>query len=124
MFWGIGFYRSDPFKALMSLSFRTESIEVDGKPLNGALTEMENSVLAFFWEGDKPKLGSLTVTLPDRTASQLLGDRDEILSKMVGERLVSRYGKLALVSTNLSLGFSHGRVLIDLADRLAGLKDE
>ncbi|MCW4049708.1 MAG: proteasome assembly chaperone 4 family protein [Candidatus Bathyarchaeota archaeon] len=108
----------------MSLQFSTESIEVEGKTLNGALTELENAVLLLVWMGDKPKLGSLTVTVPDRTSSQLLGDRDEVLSRMVGERLASRYGKLILVSSNLPIDFQAGRELLDLINRLVGEIDE
>ena len=47
--------------------------------------ELENAVIALFWVGEKPKLGSLSVTLPDKSSSQLLGDRDELLSKMADE---------------------------------------
>ena len=52
---------------------------VEDKVLHGALSELENAVIAFFWVGDKPKMGSLSASLPDRSGSQLLGDRDEML---------------------------------------------
>ena len=72
----------------MSLSFSTKSVEIDEWVLNGSLGELENAVLAIFWVGLKPKLGSLSITLPDKTSSQLLGDRDEMISKMIGERIL------------------------------------
>lgn len=106
----------------MTLNYKTESITVDGKPLYGALTELENAVFALFWEGENPRLGSVTVTLPNKEASQLLGDRNEFLGRLLGERLVVKYGKIAMVSTNLSVGFDSGKTLIELADKLAGVE--
>jgi hypothetical protein len=103
----------------MSLNFSTKSVEIDEKTLHGSIGELENAVLAFFWVGEKPKLGSLSVTLPDKTSSQLLGDRDEMLSKMIGERIASIFGKIALVSTNLPMGFDGREVLRLLNDMLS-----
>jgi hypothetical protein len=48
-----------------------------------------------------------------------LGDRDEMLSKMMGERLASSSGKIALVSTNLPMGFDGREVLRLLNDMLS-----
>lgn len=104
----------------MSLQFSTGSIDQEGVEVHGALAELENAVIALIWSGDRPRLGSMTATLPSRASSQLLGDRDEVLSRMVGERLASRHGKLALVSSNLPAGFQAGRPLLELMDRLAG----
>ena len=84
---------------------------IDEQILHGALSELENAIMAFFWVGDKPKMGSLSASLPDKSGSQLLGDRDELLSRMIGERLSSKYGKIAIVSTNLPLGFDGKQVL-------------
>jgi len=97
----------------MSLNFSTKSVKQDENQLYGSVGELENAVIALFWVGEKPKLGSLSVTLPDRSSSQLLGDRDEMLSKMIGERIASSFGKIALVSTNLPVGFE-GRVVLGL----------
>jgi len=41
----------------------------------------------------------------------LLGDRGEMLSRMIGERIASDYDKIALVSTNLPMGFEGKPVL-------------
>ena len=103
----------------MSLNFSTRSVEIDEKILHCSLGELENAVLAFFWVGEKPKLGSLTVTLPDKTSGQLLGDRDEMLSKMIGERIASIFSKIALVSTNLPMDFNGKAVLRLLNDMLS-----
>ena len=103
----------------MSLNFSNKSVIFDEKKLYGSIGELENAVIAFFWYGDKPKLGSLSVTLPDKSSSQLLGDRDEMLSKMIGERIASSARKIALVSTNLPVGFD-GRVVLRLLNELLG----
>jgi hypothetical protein len=108
----------------MSLQFSTGSTDQEGVEVHGAVAELENAVIALIWAGDKPRLGSMTATLPNRASSQLLGDRDEVLSRMVGERLASRHGKLVLVSSNLPAGFQVGKPLLELMDRLAGERVE
>lgn len=109
---------------MMSLEFSTGSAQHGGKSLMGGLLELENAVLVLLWEGGEPRLGSLTVTLPGRASSQLLGDRDQLLGRLIGERLAERYGKMVLVSTNLSPGtaIGAGRALLELAGRLAGME--
>ena len=101
----------------MSLKFSEKTFAVDEKVLYGSISELENAVLAFFWVGEKPKLGGLSITLPDRSSSQLLGDRDEMLSRMIGERIASDYEKMALVSTNLPMGFD-GKTVLGLLNEL------
>ena len=103
----------------MSLNFSNKSVILDEKQLNGSIGELENAVIALFWVGTEPKLGGLSVTLPDKSSSQLLGDRDEMLSRMIGERIASSSGKIALVSTNLPVGFD-GRVVLRLLNELLG----
>ena len=101
----------------MSLKFSEKTVTIDEKTLHGSISELENAVLAFFWVGEKPKLGGVSVTLPDRTSSQLLGDRDEMLSRMMGERIASDDEKMALVSTNLPIGFD-GKTVLGLLNEL------
>ncbi len=104
----------------MSLKFSEKSVTVEEKDLHGSFSELENAVIAFFWIGDKPKMGSLSATLPDKSSSQLLGDRNEMLSRMIGERIASQFDKIALVSTNLPMDFD-GRAVLELLNEL--LKD-
>ncbi len=111
-------------ESVMSLQFSTGSIDQEGVDVHGAVAELENAVIALIWSGDKPRLGSMTATLPNRASSQLLGDRDEVLSRMVGERLAQRYGKLVLVSSNLPAGFQVRRPLLELMDKLVGERSE
>ena len=103
----------------MSLNFSTKSVNIEKETLYGSIGKLENAVISLFWIGENPKLGSLSVTLPDKSSSQLLGDRDEILSKIIGERIASKYDKLALVSTNLPLGYDGREVLRLLNDLIS-----
>lgn len=104
---------------LMSLAFRVENMEVEGKTLCCGVLELENAVLALFWEGKEPKLGSTTVTLPGMASTQLLGDRDQLIGRVLGTHLAAKYGKMALVSTHISKGYGEemGKTLLELARR-------
>ena len=104
---------------VMSLAFRVKSMEVEGKTLRCGVLELENAVLALFWEGEEPRLGSTTVTLPGMASTQLLGDRDQLLGRVLGTHLAAKYGKMALVSTHISRGYGDeiGKTLLELARR-------
>lgn len=84
---------------------------MDEQTLYGSIGMLENAVIIFFWVGENPKLGSLTATLPDKSGSQLLGDRDEVVSRVLGDKVASKYDRIALVSTNLPHGFEAREVL-------------
>ena len=102
------------------MEFSTAEILFEGRPLRAALVELGNAVIALFWLGEEPKLGTLTISLPGGVSSTLLGDRDRMLGQMIGERLALLYGKTVLVSINLppALGASAGRTLLELAGEL------
>ena len=106
----------------MGLDFSTGEVAFQDKVLKGAVAELGNAVLAFFWEGDEPRLGTLTVTLPDRSSSPLLGDRDRQIGLILGAHLAAQTGKMALVSVNLPLGMGDaaGRGLLELVQSLMG----
>ena len=76
------------------------------------------------WSGDKPVLGTLTVTLPDRSSSSLIGERDSQMSLILGSQIAKKVEKMTLVSLNLpsNIGMGVSRLLIslvkDLLDRL------
>jgi hypothetical protein len=110
----------------MGLNFSTGQAPYQDKQLHGAVAELGNAVIALFWEGDEPRLGTTTVTLPDRSSSALLGDRDRQIGLILGAQIAARTGKMALVSTNLPLGLGTeaGRALMDLASGLLGAKEE
>ncbi|HIH89308.1 TPA: hypothetical protein HA344_08905 [Candidatus Bathyarchaeota archaeon] len=104
----------------MSLAFRVGEVELEGKKLHCGVLELENAVVALFWEGEEPKLGSTTATLPGMASSQLLGDRDQLLGRMLGAQVAAKSGKLSLVSTHLSQGYSEaiGKTLLELVRRV------
>ena len=104
----------------MSLALRVGEVELEGKTLHCGVLELENAVLALFWEGAEPKLGSTTATLPGMASSQLLGDRDQLLGRMLGTHISAKSGKMSLVSTHLSQGYSEvaGKTLLNLAKRV------
>ena len=106
----------------MGLNFSTGQAPFEDRQLHGAVAKLGNAVIAFFWEGEEPRLGTLTVTLPDRSSSPLLGDRDRQIGLILGAQLAAQTGKMALVSTHLplSMGTAAGRVLLDLARSLLG----
>jgi hypothetical protein len=104
----------------MGLSFSTLGAKYMDTVFHGAIANLENAIVAFFWAGEEPRLGTLTVTLPDRSSSPLLGDRDRQMGLILGARLSSLTSKMALVSTNLPEGVDNetGKVVLDLAQRL------
>ncbi len=106
----------------MTLTFSTGEALFQGETVQGALTELDNAVLAFFWVGKEPLLGTLTVTLPDKSSSPLLGDRDQQISLILGAQLAAQTGKMALVSTNIpvSMGNVVGKTLLDLVREILG----
>lgn len=106
----------------MSLGFTTGEARHEERKLHGAVAELENAVVAFFWEGEGPRMGTLTVTLPDRSSSPLLGDRDRQLALILGSQLAALTGKMALVSVNLPVGLGDdaGRTLLELVRGLVG----
>lgn len=105
----------------MSLIFSTDRTEFEGKVLNGAIAELTNAVIALFWEGDDPRLGTLTATLPSKVSSALLGDRYSALGQLVGEQLSAKYGKMILTSTYLSAmtESSAAKAILEMTKRIS-----
>jgi hypothetical protein len=116
--------RSYDSEVTMSLQWSNESLVRGDRVFKGALTELGNAVLGIFWVGENPKMGTLTVTMPDGTSSPILGERDEVISRIIGERLASVKKKLALVSVNLPPDTEDGKLLMELTKRLMGETDE
>jgi len=108
----------------MSLAFLVESMEMEDKIIHCAVLELENAVMALLWEGEEPKLGSTTVTLPGMASSQLLGDRDQLIGRIIGTHMAARYGKMSLVSTHFSQGYGEvmGKKLLELVRRVTEKK--
>lgn len=108
----------------MEIGFSTDSVNLGKKKIWGALALLENAVICFLWEGEEPKLGSLSVTLPDRTSSQIIGERDQVIGRIVGDFLAASYGKIALVSVNLSrgTGVDAGSFVLELVKKIVDMR--
>lgn len=91
----------------MSLELRTAKIPCDGKELTAAFLDLDNAVLYFLWEGATPVLGTLTVSLPGRVSSCVLGERDSLLGSILGDQLSSFFHKMTLVSVNFKTVTGH-----------------
>lgn len=111
---------------MMDLNFNTGSAQYENIELHGALANLDNAVLVLFWSGEKPVLGTLTVTLPDKNSSRLLGERDSQIALVIGSQVALKTGKMALVSVNLpgdiSLGAS--KVLMGLVQNLMDILED
>jgi len=90
------------------LSFEEAVLKREGLLLKISLLEMDNAVVAFFYEG-KITLGTLAFALPGygeikaETSSILLGGRYLLASRAMAERVTAKLGKMSLVSVRTSL---------------------
>lgn len=108
---------------MTSLSFSQGDTILDGRRLCGAVAELKNAVIALFWEGDEPRMGTLSMTLPGRVSSILLGEKHATLSLMLGDQLSAKYGKMVLVSTYLSAltESSAARSVLELSKKISNM---
>jgi len=107
------------------MSFKTASLERDGKTFKLSILELGNSVLAFFYETDM-KLGTLAVALPALDSSQvitsslLLGGKYMLLARALAERVASVFRKMSLSSVHVDLLEPEGiRIAVALLDQLS-----
>ena len=103
----------------MGLQFHVESFEVGESLIQAGLLRLENAALVLVWMGEEPKLGSLCVSLPGGRSTMVLGDRFEVLARVVCERVSHVLGCLALVSIHLPKGVEE-RGVVGLVDKLLG----
>ena len=105
---------------IMSVSLSTEDIVFEEKKYSVGVLDLSNAIIILFWEGDDPKLGSTSITLPKLASTQVIGERDQIFGQMVGTQIANKFNKITLVSTHLQLSKSEGRdkVLIELLNNL------
>ena len=90
------------------MSFEEAELERGGLLLRISLLEMDNAVVAFFYEG-RITLGTLAFALPGsreikaQTSSILLGGRYLLASRALAERVTAALGKMSLVSVRTTL---------------------
>lgn len=108
-------------------TYREEVKEAERK-FSAVLFEIENAVLAFFTEGRALRLGTLAVALPLKIktaeptlSSTLLGDRNQMITRILAERLVTIFNKIALVSTFTETidETMVGRMFMNLVERVS-----
>jgi hypothetical protein len=102
----------------------TNLIEGDLK-FSVTLIEIENAVLAFYTPTDSPKLGTLAIAIPQLrdqpgVSSVLLGERNNIITKILAERLSQKFNKITLASTHLEeiADNQSGKVLMQLTQQI------
>jgi hypothetical protein len=86
-----------------------ESIKEDGIEYKLKILDLENSTIAFFYNGKETLLGTLAFALPrggtteSITSSILLGGRNIIISRFLSEKIAGKTNKMALVSVYTKL---------------------
>lgn len=73
----------------------------EGREFNVVYTQMENAVLLYLWEGSRPLLGTLSVSLPGGISTKLLGEKNALLGQVIGEMISSFFKKMAVVSIHM-----------------------
>ena len=78
--------------------------EVDGRPYNALLLELDNACILLVSEGDL-RLGTLAVAIPEGTpgfpapiSANVLGHRHVTTARLLAERMASLFGRIAIVS--------------------------
>ena len=91
----------------MAYTVFSEEIYENDYKLSGTIIKIENATIAFFDEKGSLKLGTLAVAMPQFEgkiciSSILLGDRNQIITKILAEYLARTFNGIALVSTHLA----------------------
>jgi len=103
----------------------SEEIEENDRKLSGTMIKIENATMAFFDEKGSLKLGTLAVAMPQFegktcVSSILLGDRNQVITKVLAEYLARTFNGIVLVSTHLAEARESeiGPALLKLAQKL------
>jgi len=104
------------------LAFQETQLERDGIVFRLKLLDLENAVVAFFYEGPM-RLGTLAFALPRltetavTTSSILLGGKYLIITRSLAERVAVLLKKMSLVSVYTSLQEAEAfRIFLKLLD--------
>lgn len=88
---------------MISMDFDELTIQVNSRTFKLNLTELENAVVAFFFE-DRMRLGTVAIAMPgtDEVAvgrsSVLVGGKYMMTTRALAEKLAGKTGKITLVS--------------------------
>ena len=86
-----------------------ESIKEDGIEYKLKILNLENSTIAFFYDGKDMLLGTLAFSLPRGVdtelaiSSVLLGEKNLIISRFLSEKIAVKTNKMTLVSVHTKL---------------------
>ncbi len=104
------------------MAFQETKLERDGIVFHLKLLDLENAVVAFFYEGPM-RLGTLAFALPGlieaaaTTSSVLLGGKYLIVARSLAERMAMLLKKMSLVSVYTSLQETEAfRIFVELLD--------
>ena len=104
------------------MAFQETQLERDGNVFRLKLLDLENAVVAFFYEGPM-RLGTLAFALPGlmeataTTSSILLGGKYLIITRSLAERIAALLKKMSLVSVYTSLQETEAfRIFVELLD--------
>lgn len=104
------------------MAFQETRLERDGIVFHLKLLDLENAVVAFFYEGPM-RLGTLAFALPGfmeataTTSSILLGGKYLIITRSLAERIAVLLKKMSLVSVYTSLQEAEAfRIFAELLD--------
>ena len=103
----------------------SEEIEENDYKFTATLIKVENATITLFDEKGSARLGTLAVAMPQfggKTclSSILLGERNEVITKILAEYLARAFNGIALVSTHLT-GIKESEfspILLKLAQKL------
>ena len=110
---------------LSLVKFVQEKMEENGKLFLATYLEMKNASLIFLSERED-RFGTLAVAMPQvgkvlgpALSSNLLGDRNVMVARLLAERLAQKSNKLALVSVSIeTLGeMEAGPILLRLVEK-------
>jgi hypothetical protein len=63
--------------------------------------------------------------MPEMASMELLGNRDQLLGRTIGEYLSKRFGKIALVSVSIPQATEEvGKLLMELVRKLSEAEDK
>lgn len=101
------------------------SIDSGSNELQATLFKLDNAVLVFFYETKTIKLGTLALALPQfegqsNISSILIGNRNQVMTRILAGHIAQRFHVIALVSTHLPeiREANTSSVLLKLADKL------
>lgn len=81
----------------------------DGTKFHMSLLDLKNAAVAFFYDGEEMKLGTVAFAMPGlgeakaTTSSVLLGGKNLLLSRALAEKVAAYFRKMSLISVNTSL---------------------